>query len=136
LDYKAYEAPVFWKLPYRILFICAEISGIAYFVWRFVLTLNTGFWSYWYSLALVLSELYFFLTTTLFFMNMWNPLARQIANLDELNPEFYIENWPTVDVFIPCCREPVEVIRNTMMHSLKMDYPTDKVKKKKKKTLL
>lgn len=127
MDYKAYEANAYWKLPYRILFVLAEFSGVAYFVWRFVMTLNTGWWSYWYSLALVLSELYFFVTTTLFFLNMWSPLARQISNLDELNPEFPIEEWPSVDVFIPCCREPVEVIRNTMMHSLKMDYPTDKL---------
>jgi cellulose synthase/poly-beta-1,6-N-acetylglucosamine synthase-like glycosyltransferase len=35
---------------------------------------------------------------------------------------------PTVDVFLPCCGEPVEIIENTYKNVALLDYPKDKLK--------
>lgn len=35
---------------------------------------------------------------------------------------------PTMDIFLPVCREPLEVIENTWRHVAKLDYPEDKLK--------
>ncbi|KAK3322724.1 nucleotide-diphospho-sugar transferase [Apodospora peruviana] len=37
------------------------------------------------------------------------------------------ETAPTVDVYLPCCSEPREVIENTYKHILKLDWPAKKL---------
>lgn len=38
------------------------------------------------------------------------------------------ENSPTVDVYLPCAKEPIEVLRNTYEHVKNLDWPADKLK--------
>ncbi|OCL04604.1 glycosyltransferase family 2 protein [Glonium stellatum] len=37
------------------------------------------------------------------------------------------ENAPTVDIFLPCCMEPMEILENTYKHIQALDYPADKL---------
>ncbi|KAF6829122.1 cellulose synthase (udp-forming) family [Colletotrichum plurivorum] len=37
------------------------------------------------------------------------------------------ENAPTVDIFLPCCSEPLEILENTYKHIVKMDWPASKL---------
>lgn len=38
------------------------------------------------------------------------------------------ETAPTVDVYLPCCSEPIEILQNTYMHVAKLDWPRDKLR--------
>ncbi|VBB86309.1 Putative Glycosyltransferase Family 2 [Podospora comata] len=38
------------------------------------------------------------------------------------------ETAPTVDVYLPCCSEPLEIIENTYQHVIKLDWPAAKLK--------
>ncbi|KAK0737177.1 nucleotide-diphospho-sugar transferase [Apiosordaria backusii] len=38
------------------------------------------------------------------------------------------ETAPTVDVYLPCCSEPLEIIENTYNHVIKLDWPAAKLK--------
>ncbi|KAK4237943.1 hypothetical protein C8A03DRAFT_15562 [Achaetomium macrosporum] len=35
---------------------------------------------------------------------------------------------PTVDVYLPCCAEPLEILENTYKHVIKLDWPADKLR--------
>jgi cellulose synthase/poly-beta-1,6-N-acetylglucosamine synthase-like glycosyltransferase len=35
---------------------------------------------------------------------------------------------PTVDIFLPCCKEPLEILENTYEHVRKLEYPAGKLK--------
>jgi cellulose synthase/poly-beta-1,6-N-acetylglucosamine synthase-like glycosyltransferase len=35
---------------------------------------------------------------------------------------------PTVDVYLPCCSEPLEILENTYRHVLRLDWPAHKLK--------
>ncbi|GJC77412.1 cellulose synthase catalytic subunit [UDP-forming] [Colletotrichum liriopes] len=37
------------------------------------------------------------------------------------------ENAPTVDIFLPCCSEPVEILENTYKHIVNIDWPASKL---------
>ncbi|EGO58361.1 hypothetical protein NEUTE1DRAFT_130058 [Neurospora tetrasperma FGSC 2508] len=38
------------------------------------------------------------------------------------------ETAPTVDVYLPCCSEPLEILENTYKHVIKLDWPAAKLK--------
>ncbi|KAJ0290176.1 hypothetical protein Brms1b_005107 [Colletotrichum noveboracense] len=37
------------------------------------------------------------------------------------------ENAPTVDIFLPCCSEPLEILENTYKHIVNIDWPASKL---------
>ncbi|WZH50420.1 uncharacterized protein QYS62_011664 [Fusarium acuminatum] len=38
------------------------------------------------------------------------------------------ESAPTVDIFLPCCSEPLEILENTYKHIVNLDWPASKLK--------
>jgi cellulose synthase (UDP-forming) len=44
-----------------------------------------------------------------------------------MTPPLPHSEWPTVDVFITCCNEPVEIVEETTKAALAIDYPTTKL---------
>ncbi|CAI6097405.1 unnamed protein product [Clonostachys chloroleuca] len=38
------------------------------------------------------------------------------------------ETAPTVDIYLPCCHEPLEILQNTYEHIIKLDYPASKLR--------
>ena len=54
----------------------------------------------------------------------WTPVVRTGRDLHKMMPP---SHFPTVDVFIPCYKEEVDLVRDTVIAALHMDYPADKL---------
>jgi len=95
-----------------------------YIVWRATETLQfanapeaiLGF-------GFVLAELYAILTLILGYVQTLWPLGRKPIPL----PDDW-RSWPTVDVFIPTCHEPMDVVRTTVLGAMALDWPPGKMR--------
>ncbi|TFK44990.1 nucleotide-diphospho-sugar transferase [Crucibulum laeve] len=39
----------------------------------------------------------------------------------------YTDNFPSVDIYLPCCKEPLDILENTYIYVAKLEYPNYKV---------
>lgn len=113
-------------LLFRYLAEINLILGAWYLYWRFNHSIN--FDALWLSVPLLLAEVYSFLGGVMFTIGLWRPLARQVKSFDQLTPALPLSNWPTVDVFVTCYNEPVEIVEPTTKAALAMDYPVTKLR--------
>jgi cellulose synthase (UDP-forming) len=97
------------------------ILGAWYLHWRFTQSLN--FAALWLAIPLLIAEVYSYLGGVIFTIGLWRPLERQVRSLDQMRPHFTEAEYPTVDVFITCYNEPVEIIESTTRAALDLDYP-------------
>ena len=75
------------------------------------------------GMGLFLAELYIWIMLLLNYLQTIWPLKREIVPLpDDMN------QWPTVDVYIPTYNESLEVVRDTVLAAQCIDYPKDKMK--------
>src|SRR5580692_10332522 len=75
-----------------------------------------------FIMSLIVAETYaFFILFLGYFQTIW-PLRRAPVALPEVE-----EEWPQVDVLIPTCNEPLDVVRYTALGALNMDWPADKM---------
>ncbi|MBI5208690.1 MAG: UDP-forming cellulose synthase catalytic subunit [Elusimicrobia bacterium] len=113
------------KPPLRIVFVmlCVFLT-IRYALWRTAETLiYTRPLDFVGMMALYLAEMYAISVHLLgIFTNIW-PLETKIMPLP-LDKSLY----PSVDVFVPTYNEPVDIVKTTVMSSLNIDYPKDKLK--------
>ena len=96
----------------RILIVANTLFGIYYLSWRYLDSINWAFWPI--ALALLAAETYSFIDTALFAVMMWKLRERG-------EPPPPIE--ATVDVYITCYNEPVELVRDTVRAAKAMRYP-------------
>jgi len=76
-----------------------------------------------FVIILLFAEAYAFMTLYLGHFQTIRPLRRKPAPLpDDVN------NWPTLDVYVPTYNEPLYVVRPTVLAALNMDWPSDKFK--------
>src|SRR5215472_12266687 len=80
-------------------------------------------WDTVFVLLLLLAEVYAFATLILGYFQTLRPLQRRPVPLTG-----NACGWPSVDVFIPTYNEPLSVVRATVLASLALDYPTEKLK--------
>ncbi|MEM9265376.1 MAG: glycosyltransferase family 2 protein [Cyanobacteria bacterium P01_F01_bin.13] len=113
-------------LLFRYLVLVNLIVGAWYLQWRLSQSLNTD--ALWFSVPLVLAEIYMFVGGVLFLVGLWRPIERQVKNLDQLTPTLPNVDYPTVDIFITCYSEPVDIVKETAEAALKMDFPADKLR--------
>ena len=73
--------------------------------------------------GLLAAEAYTWLVVVLGFIQTAWPLHRSPAELQGAPA-----SWPTVDVYIPTYNEPLSVVRTTVLASMALDWPKDKVK--------
>ena len=73
--------------------------------------------------GLLAAEAYTWLVVVLGFIQTAWPLHRRPAELQGMPA-----SWPTVDVYIPTYNEPLSVVRTTVLASMALDWPKDKVK--------
>lgn len=107
----------------------AEINlllGGWYLYWRLGHSINVQAW--WLAIPLLLAELYSYLGGVMFTIGLWRPLERHVKSLDCLTPSLRSNRWSTVDVFVTCYNEPVEIVEQTTRSALAIDYPATKLR--------
>lgn len=97
----------------RVLIVANFVLGVNYLLWRGTSSVNWAFWPL--ALALLAAELFSFVDTMLFGVTMWKWRRRGApppARGDE-----------TVDVFITCYNEPVDLVRQTVRAAIAIRHP-------------
>ena len=94
-----------------------------YMYWRLTETIR---FDNWFDLAfgsgLVLAELYAFSVLLLgYFQTAW-PLQRKPEPMPA-----NVDDWPTVDIFIPTYNEPLSVVKPTVFAAMSLDWPREKI---------
>ena len=112
-------------LLFRYLAEINLIFGAWYLHWRITHSIN--FAALWLSIPLLLAEIYSYLGGVMFLIGLWRPIVRKVKSLNQMTPPLPHSEWPTVDVFITCCNEPVEIVEKTTKAALAIDYPTTKL---------
>lgn len=114
---------------------CAFAAAVAlrYMVWRLTETVlpypNDGASFYWIWFVFIV-EVLAVLEVLLFLIQMSRYVDRS-AEADRLGRAFFArkqEDLPTVDVFIPTYNEPLDVLERTIVGTLALAYPKDKLK--------
>jgi cellulose synthase (UDP-forming) len=98
-----------------------------YIWWRVTETLGIGDPRYhWYDFVptfiLLAAESYAWITLILGYIQTAWPLQRKPVPLTP-DPQL----WPDVDIYIPTYNEPLSVVRSTVIASLTIDWPEDKL---------
>lgn len=109
----------FWLLAPDLLAACSVGAS----TWLMV---KTGPAFYWYGFYAVI--LFFFIYPSyiiLCFRRGFN-LATHKKTIEETVITF--ENAPTVDIYLPVCKEETEVLENTWTYIQKLEYPTGKMR--------
>lgn len=75
-----------------------------------------------FIVTLVLAESYAFVILALGYVQTIWPLRRAPVPLPE-----DIEEWPEIDLFIPTYNEPLSIVRHTVLASLNIDWPVEKL---------
>ncbi len=97
--------------------------SLRYIIWRVTTTLNYDTLpAALLGTGLVLAEAYAVLVLALgYFQTAW-PLNRKPVPLHG-SPL----NWPTVDVYVPTYNEDLDIVRQTVLAAMSMDYPSAKL---------
>jgi cellulose synthase (UDP-forming) len=74
-----------------------------------------------FGLGLYLAELYAWAILVLGYVQTVWPLARPVRPLTG-----EADSWPIVDVFIPTYNESLQIVQDTVLAALSMDYPRDR----------
>jgi cellulose synthase (UDP-forming) len=77
---------------------------------------------------LLVAEIYAYLGGVLFFVGLWSPIVRQLRSLKFIVPSIPEQDLPSVDIFITCYNEPVELVEKTARAALAIDYPVTKLR--------
>ncbi|MBV9581364.1 MAG: glycosyltransferase [Chloroflexi bacterium] len=97
----------------RLLAIGTVCFGFIYLSWRWTSSLNLSIWPL--ALALVVAETYSYIGALMFAMTVWREKHR-----GEPVPPF---DRVSVDVFITCYNEPVDLVRRTVRAAVAIRYP-------------
>jgi cellulose synthase (UDP-forming) len=120
-------AVLFKRLPERFANLCLMTLTMLllarYIFWRFTssLDLESGV-EIFLGYTLLAAEAYTWLVLVFGFIQTAWPLKRKPIAL-ELN----LNDWPTVDIFIPTYNEPLSVIRPTVYAAKGLDWPLEKI---------
>ena len=113
-------------LLFRYLAEINLILGAWYLIWRITGSIN--FDALWLSIPLLLAEIYSFVGGAMFTIGLWRPLEREVRSLDQMRPVLPVIDYPTVDIFVTCYNEPVEMVEETVRAALAIDYPANKLR--------
>lgn len=113
-------------LLFRYLAEINLILGAWYLIWRITGSINLD--ALWLSIPLLLAEIYSFIGGAMFTIGLWRPLEREVRSLDQMRPILPVIEYPTVDIFVTCYNEPVEMVEDTVRAALEIDYPANKLR--------
>lgn len=97
----------------RIVVIVNVLLGLYYMGWRYTASINWTFWPI--SLALLAAETYSFIDGLMFGTTMWRFRERPAPERKR--------GGETVDVFITCYNEPVDLVRETVQSAMAITHP-------------
>jgi cellulose synthase (UDP-forming) len=97
----------------RVLVAANLLLGFLYLSWRYTATINWAAWPI--AIGLVIAETYSYIDAWLFGLTLWRLKQRG-------EPPPPLPNV-TVDVFITCYNEPVEIVRETAIAARDIRYP-------------
>lgn len=97
--------------------------SLRYILWRLLYTLQFEGWlQSTLMLTLLFAETYSWIILFLGYMQLAWPLNRKECSLPEDK-----DLWPHIDVFIPTYNEDLDVVRNTVLAAMAMEWPTEKL---------
>lgn len=95
-----------------------------YLFWRYDHTLNfESYGGFVCSLILILAETYTFLIMLLGYFQLTMPYDRKPEPIN-----LPVDQYPTVDVYIPTYNEPLDVVKPAVFGCMSLDWPADKLK--------
>jgi cellulose synthase (UDP-forming) len=109
-----------------LVFISCIATG-RYIYWRVTESVawsdeGLSFFDLFFSFGLLAAECYAWITLFLgYFQTVW-PLKRAAIPLPE-----DMNQWPSVDVFIPTFNEPLKVVTSTILAAKSIDWPADRL---------
>ncbi|MGE9552942.1 UDP-forming cellulose synthase catalytic subunit [Erwinia amylovora] len=111
------------RLPTMMMIVLSLTISCRYLWWRYNSTLN---WddpvSLTFGLLLIAAETYSWVVLVLgYFQTLW-PLQRPPVSMPE-----EVSSWPTIDLLIPTCNEPLSVVKPTLYAALGIDWPKAKL---------
>ena len=110
-------------LPSLLMIGLSTFVTLRYIFWRLSYTLAfDGWWQSTLMLTLLFAETYSWIILFLGYMQLSWPLNRKECSLPEDK-----NLWPNIDVFIPTYNEDLEVVRNTVLAAMTMDWPVGKL---------
>jgi cellulose synthase/poly-beta-1,6-N-acetylglucosamine synthase-like glycosyltransferase len=92
-------------------------------MWLFVIT-SPAF--YWFGFFVGLLEIYLIISYTITIVGKDYDFEGHKKILED-HP-ITDENAPTVDIFLPCCKEPLEILANTYKYVKALEWPEGKIK--------
>ncbi|ROT38005.1 family 2 glycosyl transferase [Sodiomyces alkalinus F11] len=108
-----------------LLYIFGVISFLALGAGMWLFTLSSPVF-YWYAAFAGAMCIYLFISYAVGVIGRdWDYQAH--LGLIERHP-ITDETAPTVDIFLPVCKEPIEILNNTWRHIAKLDWPAHKLK--------
>ena len=113
-------------LLFRYLAEINLILGAWYLIWRINSSIN--FDAIWLSIPLLIAEIYSFVGGAMFTIGLWRPLEREVRSLDQMRPVLPVSDYPTVDIFVTCYNEPVEMVEETARAALAINYPANRLR--------
>jgi len=101
------------RIAGQVMSLLTIICALYYLAW----CLLHASWQYWYVfIPFFLTEVAFFLLYLLWVNLLWYKRHHRPEGIEAKTPL-------TVDVFIPVCREPIDIIRETVIAASAIDYP-------------
>ncbi|KAF2769013.1 nucleotide-diphospho-sugar transferase [Teratosphaeria nubilosa] len=108
------------RLPLIVAGLFSAIS-LSVGAWLFV---HTTWYLFWYAVYAVYSELYVFAS---FIVTVFGkPFDLPAHNKKKEDLLLTDETAPPVDIFLPVCKEPLEILENTWKHVAELKYPAGK----------
>ncbi len=116
---------------YRLIVLMVVSFGITcrYIYWRITVSMgwfdpevHLGFWDHFFSIGLLLAEVYAWAILFLGFIQSIWPLRRPVLPLPVDST-----TWPTIDVYIPTYNEPLNIVVPSILAARDLDWPKDKL---------
>lgn len=106
----------------KLLILVSMVANVAYLVWRSIETVPVvNLLSLILGVLLLITEWIGFLQSLVFYSLMWKPNKRKQLSIE------FMDNLPTVDIFIATYNEPVSVLKKVVAGSKNIRYPKELV---------
>lgn len=117
----------------KVLYLSTNRLGLYSFGVLSFLSLSVGMWLfvisspafYWFGSVVFLLQIYLVISYTVSICGKDYDIEKHRRIVAE-NPVG--EDAPTVDIFLPCCKEPIEILENTYKYIEQLQYPEGKLK--------